>query len=197
MREETAEHCRLLREFSSSGHDNASKWFMICFLLIFVASLLAQTELKVSSKESNSVPPTKWASTKADVTSMSPENSAKTDIVAASQDTAISVNSSIRRSIIIALIWQAIQLILILYMGRNAAKTIELIGNQFYCTAIVLLAFAEFMILLSIDAVQKALSRAQAGERRETHKILELSSSLALFALLWPWYSLWSASRKH
>lgn len=177
MREETAEHCRLLREFSSSGHDNAPKWFMICFLLIFVASLLAQTELKVSSKESNSVPPTKWASTKADVP--------------------ISVNSSIRRSIVIALIWQAIQLILILYMGRNAAKTIELIGNQFYGTAIVLLAFAEFMILLSIDAVQKALSRAQAGERWETHKILELSSSLALFALLWPWYSLWSASRKH
>lgn len=85
----------------------------------------------------------------------------------------------------------------ILYMGRNAAKPIELIGNQFYCTAIVLLTFAEFMILLSIDAVQKVLSRAQAGERRETHMILELSSNLAVFALLWPWYSLWSASRKH
>jgi hypothetical protein len=100
------------------------------------------------------------------------------------------------------LILQAIQLILILYMGRSAAKTIELRGSQFYYLAIILLAFAEFMILLSLGAVEKALLRTQSdsevpGEHLETHKILQLSVNLGVFVLLWPWYSLWSASPKH
>jgi hypothetical protein len=64
-------------------------------------------------------------------------------------------------------------------MGRNTAKTVESSGSQSYYTTIILLAFTEFVILLSIDAVEKALLRAQAdsevpGQRPETHKILEL-----------------------
>jgi hypothetical protein len=202
MSEETAELCRLQREPSSTGHDNELQWFVACLIFISVASILAQIELKISSKDSNSVPPTKGASMKADATGTGLENSATTDVAAANENSTVSVSSSIPRNIVIALIWQAIQLILILYMGRNAAINVELIGSQFYLTAIILLAFAEFMILLSAGAVGNALSRIQAdselpGKRLETPKILELSVNLAVIALLWPWYSLWSASPKH
>jgi hypothetical protein len=198
---DTVQCCRSLRELSSLGYDNEPKWFVTCLLIIFVASILAQTELKASSKDSSPVPPTKWASMKAEATGTGPENSITTDVAPAGQNTVIPVTSSVSQSIVIALTWQAIQLILILCMGRNAAKTIELIGNQFYPAAIILLAFAEFMILLSIGAVKEALLRAQANSRlpaglSETQKILELSVNLATFVLLWPWYSLWSASPK-
>jgi hypothetical protein len=129
------------------------------------------------------------------------ENSTPTDVAAAGRDTMISVNSSIPRSTVIALILEAIQLIMILYMGRSAAKTIELSGSQFYYTAIILLAFTEFMILLWIGAVEKAMSKAQEdskmpGGRLQTRKVWDLLVSLVMFSLLWPWYSLWSASPK-
>lgn len=202
IRDELAERCRLLKESSSSADDNELKWFITCCLLISVASILIQAELGAYLKVSNSVPPTKWASMKADATGAGLENYVTTDVAAASQDTMISVNSSIPRSTVLALILQATQLILILYMGRSAAKTVELSGNQFYYTATILLAFTEFMILLSIGAVEKAISKAQEGSkmpggRLQTRKIWDLLVSLVVFSLLWPWYSLWSASPKY
>jgi hypothetical protein len=80
MSEETAEYCRLLRESSFSGYGNELKWFIAYYLLIYVSSILAQIELITSLKDSNSVPPTKWPSMKADATDTGPENSVMTDI---------------------------------------------------------------------------------------------------------------------
>lgn len=92
MSEETAEYCRLLRESSSFlGYGNELKWFIAYYLLICVAIILAQIELNTSLKDSNSVPPTKWASMKASATDTGRENSAMADIAAASQNKTISV----------------------------------------------------------------------------------------------------------
>jgi hypothetical protein len=202
IRDELAEHCRLLKGSSSSANDNEPEWFITCCLLISVASILIQAELNAYLKVSNSVSPTEWVSAKADVTGTGPEDSATTYAAVASQNTTTAVNRSISRSITFTLILQAIKLILILYMGRNTAKTIELIGSQFYGTAIILLAFVAFMILLSIGAVEKAISKAQEdskmpGGRLQTRKIWNLLVGIIVFSLLWPWYSLWSASPEY